>query len=137
MVKRFLEIRPPIAAVIPEFQSIIDEIEHAYVLGYPFAALSASCVSTERLLNLARIQLHKHHPKIKDLWNKGPLNEWDGNIEALEQWGYFDAALSVELKWVFRNIRCKYLHSGEITDLASDALRAVQAAYRVLCWAYR
>lgn len=30
-VKRYLEIEPPIAAVIPEFQEIVDEIEKAYV----------------------------------------------------------------------------------------------------------
>jgi hypothetical protein len=82
MIERFLEFRPPIAAVIPEFQLIINEIERAYVLGNLFSALSASSASIERLLNLARIQLHKYHPIIKHLWRTGPSNDWDENIDA-------------------------------------------------------
>jgi hypothetical protein len=132
MVERFLEICPPIAAVIPEFQQIIDEIERSYVLGNRFSALSASCASIERLLNLARIQLHKHHPVIKDLWGKGPSNAWDENIDALNQWRYFDDDFARELKWIYRDIRCKYLHSGETLDVSEDALRSIQAAYRGL-----
>jgi hypothetical protein len=44
-------------------------VERAYVRGDLFSAVSASCVSIERLLNLARIRLHEHHQKIKELWN--------------------------------------------------------------------
>ena len=51
-VTRFLEIEPPIAAVVPEFQAIVDEIEDTYIAGQYFAAISAACVSIERVLNL-------------------------------------------------------------------------------------
>ncbi len=85
MVERYLELVPPKAAVIPEFQTIINEIERAYVLGMFFSAVSASCVSIERMLSLARIELNIHHPKkMKKLWGKGPSNEWYENIDALE-----------------------------------------------------
>lgn len=86
MVERYLQLSPPIAAVIPEFQRIIDEIERTYVIGAFFATVSASCVTTERLLNMARIELHQYHPKIKSLWDKGPSNSWDENIDALATW---------------------------------------------------
>ncbi len=132
MAKRCMEIFPPIAAVIPEFQLIIDEIERDYVLGNLFSAVSAACVSIEGLLNIARIQLHKHHPKSKELWGKGPSNEWSENIDALKSWRYFDEDFARELNWIFKNIRCKYLHSGEMKDLHADALRSVQAAYKLL-----
>jgi hypothetical protein len=132
MVKRYLEISPPLASVIPEFQLIINEIERSYVLGMLFSAVSASCVTIERLLNLARIHLHKHHPVIKALWNKGASNEWYENIDALHTWSYFDEDFAKELKWIYKNIRCKYLHSGSITDLEGDALKSIQAAYQLL-----
>src|SRR6266849_6872467 len=64
-VTRFLDIEPPIAAITPEFQDIVDEIEDTYVVGHFFAAISSSCVSIERVLNLARIELHQYHKKIK------------------------------------------------------------------------
>jgi hypothetical protein len=62
-IMRFLEIEPPIAAITPEFQDIVDEIEDTCVAGQFFAAISASCVSIERVLNLARIELHPHQKK--------------------------------------------------------------------------
>jgi hypothetical protein len=133
MVARYLELEPPMNAVIPEFQEIINEIDRAYVLGMFFSATSAACVSLERMLNLARIELHLHHPKkIKDLWGKGALNEWYGNIDALKEWNYIDEAFAAELADIFKEIRCRYLHSGEIGDLQSDALRSARAAYRLI-----
>lgn len=133
MAFRYLALSPPLASVIPEFQAIVNEIEKSYVLGLFFSALSAACVATERMLNLARIQLHPHQsPKIKELWDKGPSNGWEENIDALQRWGYIDDAFAVELNQVYRNIRCRYLHSDAIGDMAADALRAASAAYRLL-----
>jgi hypothetical protein len=132
MVDRYLEIEPPIAAVIPEFQRVIEEIERSYVLGHRFAALAASCAGIERVLNLARIRLHKHHRPIKRLWSKGPKDDWNDNIDALAQWGYLDDDFARELHFVYQEIRCKYLHSGPIQNLDADSLRSVRAAYRLL-----
>jgi hypothetical protein len=132
MVNRYLGISPPLACVIPEFQLVIDEIERGYVLGMMFSAVSASCVTIERVLNLARIQLHKHHAKIKDLWNKGASNDWVENIDALAKWGYFEEDFSDELKRIYKNIRCQYLHSSPITDVTTHAVMSVKAAYRLL-----
>src|SRR5437868_870261 len=42
MVTRYIEIYPPDMAVIPEFQEIINEIEHAYVNGQFFSATSSA-----------------------------------------------------------------------------------------------
>lgn len=131
-VRRFLEIEPPLAAVVPEFQAIIDEIEETYVGGLYFAAVSAACVSIERMLNLARIELHPYHSKIKQLWGKGPSNAWDENVDALGSWGYFDATFADELKAICVDVRNRYLHSGAIADMRADALRAVKAAYKLL-----
>jgi hypothetical protein len=132
MIDRYLEITPPVMAVIPQFQEIIKEIERAYVRGDLFSALSAACVSMERMLNLARINLHKHHPKLKSLWEKGPTDRWGQNIDALREWGYLDRAFADELQAMFKDVRCKYLHSAPIADLRIDALRSVNAAYRLL-----
>lgn len=77
MIDRFLAIEPPMFRALLEFDLIIDEIERAYVLGLFFSALSASVVSIERLLNKARIGLHRYaSPKIKKLWNKDALSDW-------------------------------------------------------------
>jgi len=119
-------------AVIPEFHEIIKEIERSYVLGNLFSALSAACVSMERVLNLARIKLHKHHSKIKTLWGKGPTDNWGKNIDALREWGYLEQAFAEELQAIFKEVRCKYLHSAPVADLRRDALRSVNAAYRLL-----
>src|ERR1022692_651126 len=97
MIDRYLEITPPPLMVIPEFQEIVKEIQRSYVRGDLFSALSAACVSLERLLNLARMKLHRHHPKIKALWTKGPSDKWDGNIDALNQWGYLETDFAGEL----------------------------------------
>jgi hypothetical protein len=133
MAHRYLALSPPLASVIPEFQTIVNEIEKSYVLGLFFSALSAACVATERMLNLARIQLHPHQsPKIKELWGKGPSNGWEENIDALLRWGYIADAFAAELNDIYTNIRCRYLHSGAIGDMAADALRAAGAAYRLL-----
>jgi hypothetical protein len=132
MVNRYLEISPPLASVIPEFQLVIDEIERSYVLGMMFSAVSASCVAIERVLNLARIQLHKHHATVKQLWNKGPLNDWNENIDALAKWGYLEEEFSDELKRIYKDIRCPYLHSGSVADVATHALKSVNAVYELL-----
>ena len=132
MGERFLEISPPTISLIPDYQSIINEIEQSYVMGNDFSALSASCVVIERLLNQARIQLHKHHRIIKRLFNKGASNEWGPNIDALQGWGYLDKNFATELSDIYPTIRCKYLHSGPIECLRADALRAIKAAYRLM-----
>lgn len=132
MIDRFLELDPPLASIIPEFQTIINEIEYSYVVGVFFATVSASCVTLERLLNLTRMELHQYHKPIKELWDKGPSNEWDENIAALEAWGYLGAEFARELRSIYTDIRCRYLHSQPIGDLAQDAARSARAAYTLL-----
>ncbi|MHC4073435.1 MAG: hypothetical protein ACYSWW_18135 [Planctomycetota bacterium] len=141
MAERYLEINPPVfSLVVPHYQSIADEIEQSYVIGNDFSALSASCVVIERLLNQARINLHKHHKDkvVKKLWNKGATPAWDPNIDALKKWGYLDDqddaddAFASELKNIYTEIRCRYLHSGEIQNMRNDALRTITAAYRLM-----
>src|SRR5258708_6444901 len=69
MVERFLCVEPPLMRSILEFDTIIKEIERTYVLGAFVSAVSNSVVTIERLLNVARIELHHHaSPKIKQLW---------------------------------------------------------------------
>ncbi len=132
MIDRYLAITPPVASIMPEFQGVIGEIERTYVRGDLFSAISAACVSTERLLNIARIRLHKYHPRIKRLWNKGPSNAWDENIDALHSWGYFDDAFAEELKALYKDVRNRYLHSGPLEDAGADAPRMIGAAYRLI-----
>ena len=134
MAERYLEITPPVFSLIPDFQVVINEIEQSYVIGNDFSALSASCVVIERLLNKARIDLHKHHKDkvIKELWDKGSTNEWYPNIDALKEWGYLDDAFASELSDVYREVRCRYLHCGEIQNLRNDARWTVAAAYRLM-----
>lgn len=68
MVARYLEIRPPRFRVTTTFDLIISEIERSFVLEQFFAAVAASVVSIERMLNDARIRLHRHaSPKLKYL----------------------------------------------------------------------
>ena len=130
IAQRYLELDPPFATVNQEFQAIIAEIDYTYVHGVFFSTVSASCVTIERVLNLARISLHPHCPKIKELWGKGPSNEWYENIEALISWGYLEQDFANELKTIYRDIRCRYLHSGEIKNLSADALRSARADHR-------
>jgi hypothetical protein len=132
MAERYLEITPPVVSLIPDYQLIINEIEQSYVIGNDFSSLSASCVVIERLLNRARIDLHKHHKVIKKLRNKGPKNDWPSNIKALKEWGYLDDAFASELSDIYVEIRCRYLHSGEIRNIRHDALRAIAAAYKLM-----
>jgi len=132
MVHRFLEAEPPPFMVIPEYEQVIREIEQAYVIGLFFSALAASCVAIERTLNLVRVKLHRHHKPIKALWEKGATNDWVENIDALEAWGYLDDALAEELRAIYRDIRCSYLHSGTRYDFSADAIRCVRAAYRLM-----
>jgi hypothetical protein len=134
MAERYLEIAPPVASIIPDYQLVINEIEQSYVIGNDFSALSASCVVIERLLNKARMDLHKHHKDkvVKGLWNKDAVNEWYPNINALKEWGYLDDAFASELSDIYVEIRCRYLHSGEIQNIRHDALRAIAAAYKLM-----
>ena len=132
MLDRYLAIRPPRFRITAAFDPIIEEIERTYVLGQAFSSLASSVVAIERMLNSARIKLHKHEiPKVKQLWEKGPMNDWAPNINALRQWDYLQAALAEELLAVFE-IRCRYLHSGSITTLKVDSPRCVNAAFAVL-----
>lgn len=132
MAERYLEITPPVCSLLPDYQVVINEIENSYVIGNDFSSLAASCVVIERLLNHARINLHKHHKVIEKLWGKGPTNGWGPNIEALKKWGYLDDDFACELLAVYRDVRCAYLHSGPIRCLRNDALRAVVAAYKLM-----
>ena len=132
MVDRYLALIPPIFAVIPEFQSVINEIERAYVRGLYFSAVSSGCVAIERMLNLARIELHHHHPKIKELWGKGASNSWGPNIDALLKWGYLDERFAAELSTLYEEVRNAYLHSSPLGDLEANALRTANAAYKLI-----
>jgi hypothetical protein len=134
MAERYLEITPPVFSLIPDYQVVINEIEQSYVIGNDFSALAASCVVIERLLNQARMALHKHHGDkfVKKLRNKDAVNCWTLNIDALKLWGYLDDAFASELSAVYREVRCGYLHSGPIRCLRNDALRAVTDAYRLM-----
>jgi hypothetical protein len=132
MVARYLDVRPPQFRVTAVFDTIIEEIERAFVLGQYFSALAASVVTIERMLNDARMRLHEHSsPKLKQLWEKGPLNDWRENIKALHQWGYLHEELASELTVAYE-IRCRYLHSGLIDSLQDDARRCVVAAFALL-----
>ena len=135
MAERYLEITPPVfSLIITDYQSIIDEIEQSYVIGNDFSSLSASCVVIERLLNQARIDLHKHHTDkvVKELWNKDAVPGWDPNIDALKEWGYLNDTFASELSHIYDEIRCRYLHSREIQNIRHDALRAIAAAYKLM-----
>jgi hypothetical protein len=132
MAERYLEIAPPPFSLIPDYQSVINEIEQSYIIGNDFSSLSASCVVIERLLNQARIALHKHHKVIKKLWEQGPSNEWNPNIDALKEWGYLEDDFATELSEIYRKVRCRYLHCGEIQSLRNDARRSVAAAYKLM-----
>ena len=128
MAERYLEITPPVFSLIPDYQLIINEIEQSYVIGNDFSSLSASCVVIERLLTQARIALHKYHNVINKLKGKG----WDKSINALKEWGYLDKDFASELSAIYREVRCNYLHCGEIKCLRRDALRAITAAYKLM-----
>jgi len=134
MAERYLEITPPVLSLIPDYQLIINEIEQSYVIGNDFSALSASCVVIERLLNQARIALHKHHKDkvIKELWCKESTNEWYPNIDALKEWGYLNDTFASELSDIYVEVRCRYLHSGEIQNIRHDALMVITAAYKLM-----
>lgn len=132
MAERYLEITPPVFSIMPDYQSVIQEIEQSYVIGNDFSAISASCVVIERLLNQARIALHKHHKIIKRLWDKGPTNDWDSNIVALKEWDYLDDTFASELSNMYHKVRCRYLHCGEIQSLRNDARRSIAAAYKLM-----
>ncbi len=134
MAERYLEITPPKFSLIPDYQLVINEIEQSYVIGNDFSALSASCVVIERLLNQARIDLHKHHMDkvVKKLWNKDAVPGWDLNIDALKKWDYLDDTFASELSDIYVNVRCRYLHCGEIQNIRHDALRAITAAYKLM-----
>jgi hypothetical protein len=123
MIERFLAIDPPQFRALADFDQIIDEIERSYVLGLFFVALSASVVSIERLLNTARIEIHKYIAvKIPELETKGPLNKWQPNIKALVEWGYLSDGLAQELSDLY-SLRCRYLHSGGIMTVEADSLK--------------
>jgi len=134
MAERYLEITPPVFSLIPDYQIVINEIEQSYVIGNDFSALSASCVVIERLLNQARIALHKHNKNkvVKELWNKDAVPDWDRNINALKKWDYLDDSFASELSDLYREVRCRYLHCGEIQNIRQDALRSIIAAYKLM-----
>jgi hypothetical protein len=133
MIDRYLIIEPPQAAVVPQFDPIINEIERAYVFGLFFSALSAASVATERTLNLLRITLHSFHPgTATELEGVGPIENWKKNIDALVEWGYLrDDEFTATLRKQYR-IRSKYLHNGPLDDLPADTLTSINVAYELL-----
>ena len=131
MAERYLEITPPeFSVIIPDYQSIVNEIEQSYVIGNDFSALAASCVVIERLLTQARVALSKYHKDriVKKLGGKG----WDKSIKALKEWGYLDEPFASELSDLYHEVRCRYLHCDEIHNLRSDARKAIAAAYKLM-----
>lgn len=132
MVTRYLQIAPPSFFVTADFERIAYEIERTFVLGEFFSAVAAACVTIERVLNSTRIALHKHHTKIGGLWSKGPVNDWIQNVEALRQWNYLDDMWAKDLIEVYKQIRCHYLHSGNLENLEGDAQKAVNISYKVI-----
>lgn len=133
MIDRYLSIEPPQVCVMPEFDAIVSEIERAYALGLFFSALSAACVTIERVLNLLRIGLHPFHPgTADDLATVGAIPNWNKNIDALVSWGYLkNDDFTTELRKQYRT-RSKYLHSGPLADLPNDAFGSVSIVYDLL-----
>jgi hypothetical protein len=132
MIDRFFAIEPPQFRSTTAFDAVIEEIERAYVFGMFFSALSASVVVIERMLNTTRIELHKLvTQKKKELWDKGPTNSWQPNIDALVEWKYLSTELAEELSELY-DVRGNYLHSGNTATIPTDSLRAVKAAYALL-----
>lgn len=133
MIDRFLAIEPPQFCALTEFHQIIAEIERSYVFGLFFSALASAVVTIERVLNMARIAVHKDmRPIFKELWDKGAITDWDPNIEALVAWKYLNEDLGTELSDLYKSVRCRYLHSQPIATLEQDCLRSIKAAYRLL-----
>lgn len=133
MIDRYLSIEPPQVAVVPEFDPIIDEIERAYVLGLYFSALSAACVTIERLLNFLRIKLHQFHPgTVAEIDGFGPIENWKKNIDALVEWGYLkEDEFTTKVRKQYK-LRSKYLHNGPLNELQEDALTSINIAYDLL-----
>jgi hypothetical protein len=78
------------------------------------------------------MELHKlASPKKKALWNKDAIAEWQPNIDALATWKYISDDLAKEMSAVYK-VRCLYLHSGDISNVRVDSLRAIKAAYSLL-----
>jgi hypothetical protein len=133
MIDRYLVIEPPQTLVMPEFDTIVNEIERAYVFGFYFSALSAACVSIERTLNLLRINLHPFHPgTAAEIEGLGPIDNWKKNIDALTQWGYLQEDDSTALLRKQYFIRSKYLHNGRLNELPADTLTSINVAYDLL-----
>jgi hypothetical protein len=133
MIDRYLVIEPPQTLVMPEFDTIVNEIERTYVFGFYFSALSAACVSIERTLNLLRINLHPFHPgTAAEIEGLGPIDNWKKNIDALVQWGYLQEDDSTALLRKQYFIRSKYLHSGSLNELPAHTLTSINVAYDLL-----
>jgi len=62
---------------------------------------------------------------------QGPSNAWDENIEALQGWTYLDSGFADELRDLYKDVRCKYLHSGPIGDMAGEAIRIARARLQI------
>ena len=127
---------PELAKAIAEKVDAINISVHCTTMGdhekYMPGVSHEKVMQNIRMLNDARIQLHEHAtPKLKHLWEKGPVNEWGGNIDALQKWGYLQPGFAEELKAVYE-IRCRYLHSASIDSPEEDSRRCVAAASALL-----
>lgn len=126
---RFMEFDTPNIRLITEYNSILIEIEHSYISGHYYPALTAACCLGERILNILILKLrdyYRGHKLYKRVHGKESFQDWYEAINTLKEWDVIDDKLKEQYEKL-AELRNDSIHLKEIGDFKDRALTALKS----------
>lgn len=118
-------------SIVAHHNILFHQVRYAFIQGYYYPSLVASCALGERILNHLILDLRhafKRSPTYKKVYAKESFDDWDFCIEVLDEWGVFQVAKVADSFRSLARMRHNAIHFNPATvqnlrDRALDALR--------------
>ncbi|WP_281931471.1 hypothetical protein [Methylocystis iwaonis] len=129
-LQNFRELGSSPFSVIAHHNVLFHQARYAFIHGFYYPALTASCALGERILNHLFLDLREHFPQStfdRKSHTRRSIDDWTKAIETLHEWRIFQAE---EVKATFeelRNLRHRSLHfnASTVETLKEDARLAL------------
>jgi hypothetical protein len=117
-------------SVIAFHNDFLEQARHAFVMGFYYPSLAATCALGERVLNHLMLKLRddfSHTPEYKDVRRKKQFDDWNVSIKTLSAWKVLVSKAAQTFQRL-RLLRHQALHFTESTDTDTrgQALQAIR-----------
>jgi len=127
-LERYLELETGNIRLVTEYYQILHEAEDAYVCGYYYPVLTASCCLGEEIFNSLILRLREYYKRsetYKKVYRKDRIQDWDLAIGVLQDWNIIDDHLA-GIYDKLHKVRIDAVHLKVVRDFRAEALFALQ-----------